>query len=64
LAASLRDRPAEPPGRRGLRPVGLHEDERIVLSLVWPRAGELLAAILADGPEAHAKEWAKKKVVE
>lgn len=40
------------------------EDERIALSLVWPRAGELLAAILADGPEAHAKEWAKKKVVE
>ncbi|HPO02544.1 MAG TPA: aminoacyl-tRNA hydrolase [Treponemataceae bacterium] len=37
-------------------------DERISLSLVWPPAGDLLENVLANGPEAYLKEWAKKKI--
>lgn len=39
-------------------------DERIVLSQLWPAAGELVCAILEKGPEPFAAEWAKKKLVD
>ncbi|ULQ60965.1 aminoacyl-tRNA hydrolase [Brucepastera parasyntrophica] len=39
------------------------DDERILLSQIFPPLGELMENILARGPESFLKEWSKKKLV-